>query len=98
METVIWNVYMNITFACRFTGRPRARVEWRFNDVLIENVPELEDRFSIVEVIQGASILTIDRNLALAMNPLLGMFNVQCNGVNAAGGLARGTARVHGIR
>lgn len=73
-------------------------MQWVFNERPIEMATQLEDRFSIVEVIQGASILTIDRNLALAMNPLLGNFTVQCNGVNAAGGLARGTARVHGIR
>lgn len=90
-----------IIFSCRFTGRPRARVEWRFNDDLIQDVPELESEFTIEEVVEGASILTIPLEFfdfgPGSMNPILGMFNVQCNGVNAAGGLARGTARVHGI-
>lgn len=100
METVILNVYTNITFSCRFTGRPRATVEWRINDVLLENVPELEGQFWIEEVFEGASILTITGEFDFgpgSMNPLLGMFNIQCNGMNAAGGLARGTARVQGI-
>lgn len=100
IDTVILapDIYSEIVLACRFTGRPRAMVDWLFNDVLIENVPELADAH-IVEVVEGASILTIP--LVNFRDPftniLLGENIIQCSGSNAAGGVARGMATIKGI-
>lgn len=104
-ETVDLRVYDELIFPCRVSGRPRAIVMWLFNDQPIEDNPELQDQFSIVEVGQGNSILTIRLENFTAFgtgiisggpNELLGRNVIQCVADNAAEDIARGTVTLNG--
>ena len=97
MAAVNLQEFDQLILACRVDGRPRARVDWFFNDVQIDTALP-DGGFQTIEPVQGRSILIFDliRFNETSMNPLLGPNSIRCSGSNFAGTIASGSVSLQG--
>ena len=82
-ETVDLREFQELIIPCRVEGRPRPLVEWRINDVPIEDTGISEEAYDIKEVSPARSVLIFDLlnhfNETMTRNELLGTNVIQCS-------------------
>ena len=99
-ETIDLREFKELIFACRVDGRPKAEVDWLYNDVDIGMSGLPPRSYAINEEIGGRSVLMFNLqdffNETDLPNGLLGTNTIQCSADNEAGSSVTGTAVVTG--